>query len=43
MQSKPVWVIGYCNLGFVCNLLVRRLFGGVLVYWVLHKMKRNNN
>jgi hypothetical protein len=28
---KPVWIIGYWNLRFVCNLLARRLSGGVLV------------
>jgi hypothetical protein len=26
-------VIGYWNLRFICNLLARRLSGGVLVYW----------
>ena len=31
----PVWIIGYWNLRFVCNL--------VLVYCFLHKMQRNNN
>jgi hypothetical protein len=39
-HSKPVLVIGYWNLRFVCNLLARRLSGGVLVYWFLHKMQR---
>jgi len=29
-HSKPVWVIGYWNLRFVCNF--------VLGYWFLHKM-----
>jgi hypothetical protein len=40
---KPVWVIGYWNLRFVCNLLARRLSGGVLVYCFLHQMQRNND
>jgi hypothetical protein len=30
---KIVLVIGYWNLRFICNLLARRLSGGVLVYW----------
>jgi len=34
-HSKLVWVIGYWNLRFVCNL--------VLVYWFFHKMQRNDN
>ena len=34
-HSKSVWVIGYWNLRFVCNL--------VLEYCFLHKMQRNNN
>jgi len=42
-HSKPVWVIGYWNLRFVCDLLARRLSGGVLVYCFLHKIHRNNN
>ena len=36
MEKIPsVWVIGYWNLRFVCNLLARRLSGGVLVYCFL--------
>ena len=31
--SKAVSVIEYCTLIFVCNLLARRISGGVLVYW----------
>ncbi len=31
LKSKPVLVIEYCNLRFICNLLARRLSGGVLV------------
>jgi hypothetical protein len=31
LKSKPVLVIGYWNLRFICNLLARRLSGGVLV------------
>ena len=31
-HSKPVWVIGYWNLRFVCHLPVCRLSGGVLMY-----------
>jgi hypothetical protein len=27
---KPVWVIGYCTLEFICILLARRSSGGVL-------------
>ena len=42
-HSKAVWVVGYWNLRFICNLLARRLSGGVLVYWVLHKIQINNN
>ena len=34
-HSKTVWVIGYWNLRFVCNL--------VLVYWFLQKMQRYDN
>jgi len=33
--AKPVFVIEYCNLRFICNL--------VLVYCFLHKMQRNDN
>ena len=29
--SKPVLVFENCNLRFICNLLARRLSGGVLV------------
>ncbi len=32
-HSKPVLVIEYWNLKFICNLLARRLSGGVLVVW----------
>jgi hypothetical protein len=31
-NNKPVWVIGYCNLEFICILLARRSSGGVLVF-----------
>ena len=27
-NDKPVWIIGYCNLEFICIL--------VLVFWYLH-------
>jgi hypothetical protein len=32
-NSYTVLVIEYWNLIFICNLLARRLSGGVLVYW----------
>ena len=43
-QKLPtVLVIGDWNLRFVCNLLARRLSGGVLGYWFLYNMQKNDN
>jgi hypothetical protein len=34
-----VLVIGYCNLRFICNLVLVFYYLSVLRYWVLHRMR----